>query len=71
MELSESPYERIKDAVPVQRGNGAIQHSQESLKRLSVRYGINPKTVAKWRKRESHTGGTDGAQQSLLQRSYA
>lgn len=30
----------------------AIQHSQESLNRLSARYGINPKTVAKWRKRE-------------------
>jgi len=31
----------------------AIQHSQESLNRLSARYGINPKTVAKWRKRAS------------------
>src|ERR1700677_2858807 len=31
----------------------AIQHSQESLKVLSRRYGINPKTVAKWKKRES------------------
>ena len=31
----------------------AIQHSQESLNCLSARYGINPKTVAKWRKRES------------------
>lgn len=29
----------------------AIQHSQESLKRLSERYDINPKTVLKWRKR--------------------
>jgi len=29
----------------------AIQHSQESLKSLSRRYGINPKTVAKWMKR--------------------
>jgi len=29
----------------------AIQHSQESLITLSQRYGINPKTVAKWRKR--------------------
>lgn len=29
----------------------AIQHSQESLKALAVRHGINPKTVAKWRKR--------------------
>src|SRR6202158_1490772 len=31
----------------------AIQHSQESLRRLSNRYGINPKTVAKCRKRSS------------------
>ena len=29
----------------------AIQHSQESLKALAERYSINPKTVAKWRKR--------------------
>ena len=31
----------------------AIQHSQESLRALAKRYGINPKTVAKWRKRTS------------------
>ena len=31
----------------------AIQHSQESLRSLSRRHGINPKTVAKWRKRSS------------------
>ena len=31
----------------------AIQHSQESLRALSRRYGINPKTVAKWKKRGS------------------
>lgn len=30
----------------------AIQHSQESLIVLSKRYALNPKTVAKWRKRE-------------------
>ncbi|MCA3151296.1 MAG: IS481 family transposase [Rhodocyclaceae bacterium] len=29
----------------------AIQHSQESLRALARRYGVNPKTVAKWRKR--------------------
>ena len=29
----------------------AIQHSQESLRALARRHGINPKTVAKWRKR--------------------
>ena len=31
----------------------AIQHSQESLRGLAKRYGINPKTVAKWRSRSS------------------
>ena len=31
----------------------AIQHSQESLRSLSKRYGINPKTVAWWKKRGS------------------
>ena len=29
----------------------AIQHSQESLRTLARRHGVNPKTVAKWRKR--------------------
>ncbi len=31
----------------------AIQHSQESLRGLAKRYGINPKTVAKWKARSS------------------
>ncbi|WP_343292065.1 IS481 family transposase [Vandammella animalimorsus] len=31
----------------------AIQHSQESLRVLAKRYGINIKTVAKWKKRTS------------------
>ena len=31
----------------------AIQHSQESLRVLARRHGINPKTVAKWKKRKS------------------
>lgn len=31
----------------------AIQNSKESLRGLSKRYGINQKTVAKWRKRNS------------------
>ena len=33
----------------------AIQHSQESLRALAKRYGINQKTVAKWKKRTSVT----------------
>ena len=31
----------------------AIQHSQESLRALAVRYGVNQKTVAKWKNRTS------------------
>ncbi len=31
----------------------AIQNSQERLRALSQRYGINQKTVAKWKKRTS------------------
>src|SRR4249919_1486658 len=31
----------------------AIHHSQESLRGLAKRYGINQKTVAKWKSRES------------------
>jgi transposase len=31
----------------------AIQHSQESLRALAKRYGINQKTVAKWKKRSA------------------
>ena len=33
----------------------AIQHSQESLRTLARRYGINQKTVAKWKRRTSVT----------------
>jgi transposase InsO family protein len=31
----------------------AIQHSQASLRDLARRFGVNPKTIAKWRKRSS------------------
>jgi transposase-like protein len=31
----------------------AIQNSQESLRSLATRHGINQKTVAKWKKRTS------------------
>jgi transposase-like protein len=29
----------------------AIQHSQASIRALARRYGINPKTIAKWKRR--------------------
>jgi hypothetical protein len=31
----------------------AIQHSQESLRTLEKRHGVNQKTIAKWKKRTS------------------
>jgi uncharacterized protein YjcR len=31
----------------------AIQHNQESLRGLAKRYGVNPKTIAKWKSRKS------------------
>lgn len=40
-------------ATTTQATRRAIQNSQESLKTLAKRYNINPKTVAKWRKRTS------------------
>ena len=38
----------------------ALQHSQESLMVLAQRHGINPKTVAKWRKRTHVTDARMG-----------
>lgn len=47
----------------------AIQHSQESLRALARRHGVNPKTVAKWRAREDvadqRTGPTTPRSTSL------
>jgi transposase InsO family protein len=31
----------------------AIQNSEESIRTIAIRYGINPKTVAKWKKRKT------------------
>ena len=47
----------------------AIQNSQESLRALSKRYGINQKTVAKWKKRTSvadHPTGPKKAHSTVL-----
>ena len=40
-------------ATTTQAVRRAIQHGQESLRTLARRHGINPKTVAKWRKRKA------------------
>src|ERR1700732_4000147 len=42
-----------RSATTTEAVRRAIQHSQESLRVLARRHGINPKTVAKWRKRDS------------------
>jgi transposase-like protein len=47
----------------------AILHSQESLRTLSRRHGINPKTVAKWSKRSStadHRTGPTAPRSTVL-----
>ncbi len=44
----------------------AIQHSQESLRKLARRYGINPKTVAKWKKRTSDFRSADRPQRAAI-----
>ena len=40
-----------RSATTTEAVRRAIQHSQASLRTLGRRHGINPKTVAKWRKR--------------------
>ena len=42
-----------RSATTTEAVRRAIQHSQESMRSLARRHGINPKTVAKWKKRES------------------
>lgn len=47
-------------ATTTQAVHRAIQNSQESLRTLAKRYGINQKTVAKWKKRTSVDDLTTG-----------
>ncbi|MFW2067867.1 IS481 family transposase [Acinetobacter johnsonii] len=47
-------------ATKTQAVRRAIQNSQESLRTLAKRYGINQKTVAKWKKRTSVDDLTTG-----------
>ena len=48
----------------------AIQHSQESLRTLAKRYGINQKTVAKWKKRTSVADLPTGSEGAAIDRPY-
>ena len=42
-----------RSATTTEAVRRAIQHSQESLRALARRYGVNPKTIAKWKARSS------------------
>jgi transposase len=44
----------------------AIQSSSDGLRALAKRYGINPKTVAKWKKRTSARGLAHGSAHPAL-----
>ena len=44
----------------------AIQHSQASLRALAKRHGINPKTVAKWKKRDISRRSPDRAESTAV-----
>jgi hypothetical protein len=44
----------------------AIQRSSDSLRALSKRYGINPKTAPKWKKRTSARGFSHGSAHPAL-----
>lgn len=48
----------------------AIQHRQESLRGLAKRYGINPKTVAKWHNRNSVADERTGPRDPKIDGSY-
>jgi hypothetical protein len=48
-----SSWERPHDRGGASAVRRAIQHSQESLRVLARRHGINPKTGAQWKKRPS------------------
>jgi hypothetical protein len=49
------PVDRFYTGAPQRQRRSVERHniSQESLKGLAKRYGVNPKTVAKWKARSS------------------
>ncbi len=52
-EWKEALWVRFTTVAPrrLRRSVERYRHSQESLRALARRYGINPKTVAKWKRR--------------------
>jgi len=49
--------------MPSRATRRAIQNSQESLRKLANHYGINPKTVDKWKKRDTIEDSPMGVKQ--------
>ena len=43
-----------------------LQASQESSRSLAARYGLNPKTVVKWRKRATTADGSEGSLEHVV-----
>ena len=55
-----------RSALTTEAVRRAIQHSQESRRALARRHGINPKTVAMWKKRKSTADRRTGPDQPFL-----
>jgi DNA-binding transcriptional regulator YiaG len=55
LEWRDAPWAKfsIASATTTEAIRRAIQNNQVSLRALAERHGINPKTVAKWRKRDT------------------
>jgi hypothetical protein len=74
IEWKEALWARFFTAAPRQLRRSpylwlAIQHSQESVRVLAERYSINPKTVSKWKQRETvgdHKPGPNEAHSTVL-----
>jgi transposase-like protein len=60
-----------RSATTTEAVRRAIQHSQESLRALARRHGMNPKTVAKWSKRCSMSDCRTGSTQPRSTMSFA
>src|SRR5215469_3684722 len=59
-----------RSATTTETVRRAIQRSQESLRALAKRYGINPKTVAKWKKRGSVADLPTGPREPQVNRPF-
>lgn len=53
-------------ATTTEAVRGAIQSSQASIRSLAKQYGINPKTVAKWKQRDHIHDAAMGPKETRL-----